>query len=146
MGRSWRRHAVRHSGWTRTAREAASPALVQSTTSPVLVTPEPSGNDADAIVIEANVLARLLGVKLLTLEGSVLLSRAQVQALVDERPASNGYAKKMHTANVATERSAVSHPHETVNHPNEFGPGLAEAARLIAANASTIDAIHRPER
>ena len=80
MGKSWQRRGVPRSGWKRTAREATSQQLVQTTTSPpALVSPD-SSSDTDAVIIEASVLARLLGVRLLTLEATVVLSPAQVRA------------------------------------------------------------------
>lgn len=138
MGRSSRRHAVHPSGWSRTAREAASPALVQRTTAPALVTPDASGSQTDALVIEANVLARLLGVKLLTLQGTVLVSPAQVRALAAE---STRQGRAHHELAELPESRAPSNSAGT----QLLGPGLAEAGRIIAANDSTISAIAAPD-
>ena len=77
MRRSWLRRARRQSGWRRTATVAADrlvvPAPERQTAHLV-----PAETGSDGFAVETHVLARLLGVKLLTLEGVVLVSPAQV--------------------------------------------------------------------
>lgn len=79
MSRSSRRLRKRHSGWRRTAAEAASRRIEGPTPAPPrTVVASGSSRLSDGLVIETSVLARLLGVKLLTLEGTVLVSPAQL--------------------------------------------------------------------
>jgi hypothetical protein len=77
MRRSWLRRARRQSGWRRTATVAADRLVVPAPERPTAhLVPAETGSDGFAV--ETHVLARLLGVKLLTLEGVVLVSPAQV--------------------------------------------------------------------
>ena len=134
MGRSWRRRAVPRSGWRRTTREAASRKLVQDSASlPALVRPDSSAH-ADSVIIEASVLARLLGVRLLTLEGTVVLSPAQVQPF-ETPPASHG---------IHSYRSTPSPDESQVGSAasgQSLGLGLVEAGQLIAVSAETLSAV-----
>lgn len=65
-------------------RRIGAPALVP----PQTLVPDSSRRLSDGLVIETSVLARLLGVKLLTLEGTVLVSPAQIHELGDPSTAS----------------------------------------------------------
>jgi len=77
MRRSLLRRAKRQSGWRRTATVAADRLVVPD---PVRPTAQlvPAETGSDGFAVETHVLARLLGIKLLTLEGVVLVSPAQV--------------------------------------------------------------------
>lgn len=80
MSRSLKRLRTRRSGWRRTATEAASRRIVgPEPTLPRAVIADSNSRLSDGVIIETSVLARLLGVKLLTLEGTVLVSPAQVR-------------------------------------------------------------------
>lgn len=80
MSRSSRRLRKRHSGWRRTAAEAASRRIEGPTPAPPrTVVASGSSRLSDGLVIETSVLARLLGIRLLTLEGTVLVSPAQLR-------------------------------------------------------------------
>ena len=75
----------------------------------------PAETGSDGLAVETHILARLLGVKLLTLEGVVLVSPAQVrQNSVDEPPA------RLPVVAAGSSRTRLS-----------AGTGLGEAARLL---------------
>jgi hypothetical protein len=77
------------------------------------VTPASSRHLSDGLVIETSVLARLLGIKLLTLEGTVLVSPAQVHG---------GFSRDMSTSA-----------------PQSDGLGTAERTRDAASSATRPD-------
>lgn len=78
MRKSWWRRSRRHAGWTRTVAAASDRHI--ATTDPVRTQALLARADhlAGGFVVEASVLARLLGVKLLTLEGVVFASPAEM--------------------------------------------------------------------
>ena len=115
MHRSWLRRRRHRSGWRRTATVAADPLVVPD---PVRPTAQlvPTETSSDGLAVETHVLARLLGVKLLTLEGVVLISPAQVSR--DGVP-ENGVS---HTP---------SPPRLSEGTARAAGPGLGEVSKLL---------------
>jgi hypothetical protein len=138
MGRSWRRHAVPPSGWKRTALEAASRQLVQNAASPPALVRPDSSPGADAVILEASVLARLLGVRLLTLEGTIVLSPAQIQPF--ETP-----PEQHDTRPDRTTPSQGGSQAGWGTRTRSLGLGLAEAGQLIADSAATLRAVREPD-
>jgi hypothetical protein len=142
MRRSLLRRARRQSGWRRTATVAADRLVVPE---PVQTTAHlaPAETASDGLAVETHILARLLGVKLLTLEGVVLVSPAAVSR------------EDSTTASTSTTRTVSNPPGQISSrryaHTNGLTPGsgLAGAARLLdecAAELRALDAdrIARP--
>jgi hypothetical protein len=77
MGRLLPRRLRRRSGWSRTTATASDRLLVPKSTNGATRL-APIDTASHGFAIETHVLARLLGVKLLTLEGVVLVSPAEV--------------------------------------------------------------------
>ena len=131
MRRSLLRRAKRQSGWRRTATAAADRLVVPD---PVRPTAQlaPAETGFDGLAVETHVLARLLGIKLLTLEGVVLISPAQV---------SRGGVNEAVAQQLA--------PPSTNGVPGRTSPGtsLGDAARLLdecTEELRTLDADHGP--
>jgi hypothetical protein len=134
MARLWRRHGVPRSGWRRTAQEAASRRLLNSAAGPTAdLAPDPS-EPGDAVIIETAVLARLLGVKLLTLEGTVVLSPASAHMSASRQPALDG-----RTAGRGAVPLARTPEARAASAAGSLGGGLADARRLLADSAATLD-------
>lgn len=81
-------------------------------------------------------LARLLGVKLLTLEGTVVLSPAQVQAYESARAPATSVAARATAPRAANQPAHAKQP--------LVGRGLAEAGQLIADSAATLKSVRPP--
>lgn len=114
MRRSLLGRARRRSGWRRTATVAADRLVVPDPVRPTAqLTPAETGSDG--LAVETHILARLLGVKLLTLEGVVLVSPAQVSR--------NGAPEPPAQLPVVTSDSS--------RNQLSAGTGLGEAARLL---------------
>lgn len=135
MARLLRRRSTPRRGWRSTAREAASRSLERGATTPLArVVPDARQDPAfDGVIIEASVLARLLGMKLLTLEGTIVLRPALVQQLADHSSPEDPVAP--------IERSAAdpADPHQGIPSP---GPRLAQARQLITASAEELRAVN----
>lgn len=108
----------------------------------------PSDTASDGFVVETHVLARLLGVKLLTLEGVVLVSPAQVRRPPDAqtngrpteservRSASSPHARRPLTSKTsgttrATTTSASRSAVRATDGDGRPGSDLGRAARLL---------------
>ena len=117
MRRSLLRRAKRQSGWRRTATVAADRLVVPD---PVRPTAQlvPAETGSDGFAVETHVLARLLGIKLLTLEGVVLVSPAQVSRDDVDRAGYPQQSPPNPTNGVADGRTSP-------------GTGLGDAARLL---------------
>ncbi len=131
MRRSLLRRAKRQSGWRRTATVAADRLVVPD---PVRPTAQlvPAETGSAGFAVETHVLARLLGIKLLTLEGVVLVSPAQVSR-----------------GDVNEPDAQQSPPNPTNGVPGRTSPGtsLGDAARLLdecTEELRTLDADHGP--
>lgn len=106
MTRSGRRRGWRRSAWSRTARTDRwrHGALTDGST---LVLPDATGELSDGVVVQAQLLGRVLGLRVLRVDGTVLLSPARaVRPQAQSRPSA-----------VARDGAA--------------GGELAEAARLL---------------
>ena len=96
----------------------------------------PSDTDTDGFAIETTVLARLLGIKLLTLEGVVLVSPAQVRAsnVVSQGPTG---APTTETGRAITSSNSRAHLGMGPGH------GLEDAARLLNECTKDLQALER---
>jgi hypothetical protein len=134
MRRSLLRRARRQSGWRHTVTVAADPLVVpEPQTGSAQVAPAETASDGFAV--ETHVLARLLGIKLLTLEGVVLVSPARVsrQAVDGRRAPTTSPAKapspRRRTDATIRNRGAVNDTAAREGLPR--GSTLGEAARLL---------------
>jgi hypothetical protein len=139
MHRSWLRRSAPRSGWRHTARAAASRRVVEAPLGPpALVEPDPAQSLSDGLIIESSLLARLLGVKLLTLEGTIVLSPAHVRLGVPPLRAGSQSAHDglpLRPAEIGRAPVAVS---------ARIGSGLADAVRLLDESAAELDATTKP--
>ena len=81
MSRFGGRRRRRRHAWKTTARRAAQQTLATTTAGPPVAVPDGNKDLSGGVLIETSVLARLLGVKLLTLEGTVVVSPADIRPL-----------------------------------------------------------------
>ncbi len=95
--------------------------------------PDSSKRLSDGLVIEACVLARLLGIKLLTLEGTVLVSPAQLRELSVPPSESTRIAPPLDSAPPSPDGS----PHATRS-DDGVGTRLERAAGLLRASSDTL--------
>ena len=135
MRKSLLRRARRQSGWRRTATVAADRLVVRE---PVQTTAHlaPAETASDGLAVETHILARLLGVKLLTLEGVVLVSPAAVTP-EDSARASGSTTRTV--SNVPAQQIS-SRRHADANGLTP-GSGLAGAARLLDECAEELRAL-----
>lgn len=101
-----------------------------------LVSPDPTSNRPGSVIIETSILARVLGMKLLTLEGTVILSPAQLES-----------GNSTDRTNPAPVEAPTGRPTpEPSSDPGRVGPGLIEASRLIKQNSELLDesGVRRP--
>ena len=126
MRRSLLRRARRQSGWRRTATVAADRLVVPE---PVQTTAHlaPAETASDGLAVETHILARLLGVKLLTLEGVVLVS----PAAVSREGSATASTPTTRTVSKAPAREISSRRHNADTNGLTPGSGLAGAARLL---------------
>ncbi len=122
------RFAGRRSGWSRTAAAAASLVIrAPALSSRGSVIPDSSKRLSEGVVVQTSLLARVLGMKLLTVEGTVLVSPARLQGpdnYVEETP--SGGAKS------PAERGLAASPNGLV------GTRLGLTARLLDENAGDL--------
>jgi hypothetical protein len=116
--------------------EATSrPLTVAATPVAQALSPSADSRLADGVLVEASVLARLLGLKLLTLEGTVLLSPAQVhngQRHVFEPPKA---VRSVRDADAAIEREQAGST-ATAHAAREGGRSSLAAAELLLEECS----------
>lgn len=143
MRKSLLRRARRQSGWKRTATVAADRLVVRE---PVQTTAHlaPAETASDGLAVETHILARLLGVKLLTLEGVVLVSPAAVTP-EDSARASGSTTR---TGSTSTTRTVSNVPAQQISSRRHVdangltpGSGLAGAARLLDECAEELRAL-----
>jgi hypothetical protein len=145
MSRSLQRLATPRSGWKTTSKAATSRRIErQVPTRPQTVVPDSSKTLSDGLLIETSVLARLFGFKLLTLEGTVVVSPAQLRDLAHGLPDREDSAavSRAHEA----PRAAVEPPAlvSTAAHPGaRLGIGLAAAGRLLHESAGDLERLDR---
>ena len=115
MSRSARWRRLRRSEWSRTARtDHWRRGLTTGGTAPL--SPDPASDLSDGVVVSTQLLGRILGLRVLRVDGTVLVAPARVVSPV-ERPAG---------------------PPTPEAPPVAPGGGLAEAARLIAENDAVL--------
>jgi hypothetical protein len=106
------------------------------------VVPDSSKRLSDGVLIETSVLARLLGVKLLTLEGTVVVTPAQlvdlnpVQSVATEPPAS----RRTYDA-LATPRRTKTHASTAARSDERVGSRLEEAMLLLNESVDDLDGL-----
>jgi hypothetical protein len=106
---------------------------------PALVEPDPAQSLSDGLIIESSLLARLLGVKLLTLEGTIVLSPAHVRL----------GAPPLRAGSQSAHDGLPPRPAEIGRAPvaassSRIGSGLADAVRLLDESAAELDATTKP--
>jgi hypothetical protein len=100
------------------------------------VIPPSSRQLSDGLLIETSVLARLLGIKLLTLEGTVVLSPAQLQGGLSLGVSTSPQAGRLGTAKRTRDAaSSATRPH------GRLGDRLALSARLLDECADELRAL-----
>ena len=106
------------------------------------VVPDSSKRLSDGLLIETTVLARLLGVRLLTLEGTVAVTPAQLRDLSQAHPVITIPTTPPRTYDaMPTPRSTDGHL-QTVAQPKEkVGDRLAKAALLLNESAGYLDGL-----
>lgn len=129
IGRLLRRITGRSNGSSRRTTTAASPVIrAPSTATHPSVIPDGSKRLNEGVVIQTSLLARVLGVKLLTLDGTVLVSPARLQ-----EPDNDPEETPKEVSRPSAERgNAVPGPNGVV------GTRLLSTARLLEANASDL--------
>lgn len=125
MNRFGRWRSRPRSGWRRTARTEPWHGPGTGGSSAALL-PDGSNHLSDGVVVETRLIARLLGVRLLRVEGTILMSPARLVAAAGARPAAMPRATYG-----AAARTSVRSPGGGTERP---GDDLAEAARLLALN------------
>jgi hypothetical protein len=135
MRRSWLRRSGRPRDWTRTARAAADRHIATDQPAQLRAQLGRTDNLSGGFALETSVLARLLGIKLLTLEGVVFVLPAEIRE-PRGRPAG-----RSHAATTVDARTTRDLPSRTVPNANQFtreapaegrtGSRLDQAARLL---------------
>jgi hypothetical protein len=120
MRKSWLRRIRRRSGWKPTAAAVAADRLVVPETTVEATRLAPTDSASDGLAIETYVLARLLGIRLLTLEGVVLVSPARVTS---PSPAERGLDQ------APTTPASPVLPMAGIDRPP--GSSLAQASQLL---------------
>ena len=104
---------------------ARRPTLGASPTAAVIPIPDGTRQLSDGLVIDASVVARLLRIRLLTLEASVIVSPAEMQVPhADDVPG----------------RAISIQPAGSRGRPGRIGAGLAGAEQAIEEGAATLAA------
>lgn len=107
---------------------AASRRVVLAPTgAPALVAPDESVALSDGAIVETSILARLLGIKLLTIEGTVILFPAKPRGFVSAEPTARQSPVYV-DAGVGPAKVRPSY--------SRAGQGLAEASRLLQESAN----------
>jgi hypothetical protein len=138
----WRRRQ-RRSEWRHTATVAASHLIAVQAVPRQVVQPGGGSGLSDGIVVEASVLARLLGIKLLTLEGTVVLSPADLREIGANgghplRTASAGAHSQDGRASLASEAEVDS------DDGRGIGTRLASAEQIVASCSETLARLGKP--
>ena len=137
MSRFGGRRRRRRHAWKTTAGRAAQQTLATTTADPPVAVPDGNKDLSGGVLIETSVLARLLGVKLLTLEGTVIVSPADIRPL-DIHP-----QPRYESAVGSTPRDALQ-PASPNSHPNargKLGNRLEATQELIEANTKSLRAL-----
>lgn len=142
MRRSLRRRGTHRSGWKSTSKAATSRTIERHIpTARHTVVPDSSKRLSDGLLIETSVLARLFGIKLLTLEGAVVVTPAQLS-----EPA-EGHPVVTDTAALPRAYDVVTGPRRTQGLPTgarsgqRIGSQLADAVRLLDESAGDLEAL-----
>jgi hypothetical protein len=104
-------------------------------------TPDGRRRPSDGLVAEASIVARLLRLRLLTLDATVVVAPADVTA------ARARHARSAHDAPASSARPTAAHstvPPATAPPARPIGRRLAQAARLLDESAATLAATRRP--
>jgi len=130
---SRRRHSNSPNGWSATVTAADGHNLVTPKGIGQQIVPEGGHQIGEGAIIEASVLARVLGMKLLTLEGTVLLSPARLHdptASIDR-------------ANTIRELDPTEAPH--ASRPNQVAVGsrLGTVAGMLDTNSRIIKELEK---
>jgi hypothetical protein len=141
MSRLSRRLRPRRNGWKATATAADGRRVLDPIPSRrQMVVPDSSKRLSDGLVIETAVVARLLGVKLLTLEGTVLASPAHLKAVDAQDGADSSGATLPGPQYTAIPRPRVGAPSASSEPRPKWhcGTQLALAADLLRESADEL--------
>jgi len=110
------------------------------------VVPHPGSRLSDGVVIETSVLARLFGIRLLTLEGTVLVTPAQVQPAETFVPEVSRDPLSADQESSRSPRSSRVASAPTDVPPGRVGHRLGEAARLLQQSSDEMSAVVADEK
>ena len=103
------------------------------------VVPDSSKRLSDGVLIETSVLARLLGVRLLTLEGTVVVTPAQLRDLSQvQSVATEPTASRRTYDALATPRRTQTHASTAARSNEKVGLRLEEAMLLLNESADDL--------
>jgi hypothetical protein len=102
------------------------------------VVPDSSKQLSDGVLIETSVLARLLGVKLLTLEGTVVVTPAQLRDLGQVQSVTEPTASPRTYDALATPRRTQTHASTAARSKEKVGSRLEEAMLLLDESADDL--------
>lgn len=112
--------------------------------SPLTVVPDGHSRLSDGVIIETSVLARLLGIKLLTLEGTVLVSPAQLQEAYQAYATTVAAPAAVETPReIRAERLNGGSPTRSGPSGAVVGARLDAAARLLGESSRDLHSIER---
>ncbi len=145
MSGSLQRLRTHRSGWKTTSNAATSRRIDRQEPTrrrPQTVVRDSSKPLSGGLLIETSVLARLLGFKLLTLEGTVVVTPAQLRELSQRYPVgtdSTAYARTSDASGAAR----LTQGHTTTDHQSRqrVGTRLAEAVRLLHETAGDLEGL-----
>lgn len=126
MSRSgfWRR--ARRSEWSRTARTDHWRRVSTAGGAPAVLRPDTESDLADGVQIQTQLLGRVLGVRLLRVDGIVMVTPARLVSDSGQRPPRTGQR---------TRADAADPPHAD---PPHAGSGLAQAASLLSQSSAIL--------
>jgi hypothetical protein len=145
----WRRRP-RRGGWRRTATAADSHPIAVRAVPHRVVESVGDSRLSEGAVVEASVLARVLGIKLLTLEGTVVLTPAEVrdvEPVAESRPArrptvgNDVAASRLRAVEIPAGAGTAA---GSAAAGRGIGARLATAERLLADCSKTIGALTPP--
>ncbi len=146
MSKLWRRRRRRPKGWTRTATAASDRQIVVKHPGPLGARLARTDHLSGGFAVEASVLARLLGVRLLTLEGVVFVSPAEIQDAVS-RTSTPALTEALPVNGDGGDKPLSRELSEATSDVREDGPAgqqLEAAARLLAECSTELRRLGRP--
>jgi hypothetical protein len=143
MSRLSRRREARRSGWKTMGTAADAQRIFEPVPlSRQMVVPDSSKRLSDGLVIETSIVARLLGVKLLTLNGTVFASPGHLRhpGIPSHDPSSHGTSAN---PGPLGDRQQSTHQHNVLVPPPRLGGRTSSATRFDGTHGSGLESAAR---